>query len=150
MSIKNRITLNCIIAAMLSAGAVWAMAYVAHVLALNGFVAAVFFSKYFSSETLYFVLYLYDVFRFGVFGILCAVLMLGLRPRMVGLYSAASFISSFFIFQIPGVLRVGGVFAVSLSITWVLTIPLLYWLLCHIGRNRHNKALKFAPAGPDA
>lgn len=147
MSKVLRIILNSIIVAILSIGAIWVMVFAESAMATKGFMAVMFFSERVSHENLYLVLGIFDVIRFAIFAALSAFLMLWLKPQRVAIYSFASATTLVVFLQLPAMLSFGNTFAILLTTTWVITIPILYLFFCRIVENRHNKALKRTPKG---
>jgi len=139
MPIKLKIAANCLASAILSVGALWAMMSLAFYMNRNGMNALVALAEFFDQENVRLAAFIYDIFRFLVFGSIAAVLMLFMKPRHVLLYSLASILLLAPLLQF---LRFGSdFFSVALSITWTLTIPLLYWWFVRLEEERHNKSL---------
>lgn len=134
MPIKLKIAANCLASAILSVGALWAMMSLAFYMNRNGMSALDALAAFFDQENVRLAAFIYDIFRFLVFGSVAAVLMLFMKPRHVLLYSLASILLLAPLLQF---LRFGSdFFSVALSVTWTLTIPLLYWWFVRLEEER--------------
>lgn len=141
-----RIFANCLLAAALAAGAFWLTKQIDAFLLVRGWDVVGFSREYFGGTLV--GVWLYDVGRYALCGVAAAASMLLLTPRRKLLYALAStapmawYLMTAIVWST--VLSQAPVFYLSLLLTWLLTIPLIYLAFCRFtdsGSNeqRHQK-----------
>ncbi len=141
MSEPLRILVNCLITAALWFGSVWLNVRVDGWLFRDAGGALFFFREHYSNDTYMFAVWVYDAFRYLVYGAIVAFLMLLLKPRRIVLYGVASIAPQVWLFGSITVILNESIYHSSLALISLITIPILYWIFSRISENRHNKSL---------
>lgn len=142
MQTTLKVLVSCLATAILTYLVYRVAALSEMVLFKNGFLAATSIAEFVPSVMNKPTVYLYDTVRFGVLGAIAALLMLLLRPRIIWLYSLVSICTLYFSSYLGRALFSNDALSISLAITWLITIPVLYALFVRLSENRHNKSFK--------